>query len=613
MDGVKWLLPVDTPLIGVLILGPQKSGKSRAIIRLCQEILRVNPSITITIIDVKDGFRDYARLLSAVRVDLGEKAFDLKPPANIDRRIFVLEFVPPLADTAGLIYGVEVLNEAVLIALNQRQRYVEATGQDTELCLKDMYVALSLVTNASSGRRMGYREAAQTALRRIMGERDLFACRGGISMDQLFSRNTIINARSLSDDMQCRALALFLLYWKYQQCRYKPETNKLEHLIIFDDASRFVGTAGDQFGAASRTSALGSYLALLRATGTGTAWATQLPAFVDPSVLALSRTMLAVGPTSGSQHLKVIADFMSLDKDQTKAVARLSTREAVGFAPGTAFKECAHGWVPWVDDPPASTVGAHNMTADCFDIQPWHNLADMPAPAISLTCAETRHKSPTTQIPASVQQPVHPALEGISPNAQRILYDCVCYPFSAVGVRIKRLGMGCSAFEQAKIEACEKGFLIESAAGQTLYLIPPEKTYHVFGVPNPYKRAASTEHAFYVSLGGFLLQKDVRYRSVRTEVPVGKSGAASDIVTVAHDGTRQAWEVTLNTSHILANANKYENKAFAKIVFLCRDYKLKEAVKACCREGGLNPDLLAKLDYMQFSALLRRQRKLSLY
>jgi hypothetical protein len=68
-----------------------------------------------------------------------------------------------------------------------------------------------------------------------------------------------------------------------------------------------------------------------------------------------------------------------------------------------------------------------------------------------------------------------------------------------------------------------------------------------------------------------------------------------------------------STGNVLPNAAKDAKTDFVQIVFLCRDYRLREAVKACCREGGLDPELLAKLAFMQFSSLLARQRKLSLY
>lgn len=607
-DGVKWLIYVDNLLTGLTLLGPQQGGKSREIMNICLGIRRIDPDIVITIIDPKDGFSDYASLLGAKRTDLGKTSLNLKTPMGVLERDFVLEFIPMLSDSAGLIYGTEILNEAALIALAQKQNYIEATGKETDLCLKDIYVAISLVKNTSSGRRQGYREAAQTALRRIMGEKELFACRKGLSLDNIFTHNSIINARSLTDDMQCRAVILNLLYHKFQQCRYKPETNKLEHLIIVDDASRFIGTAGDQFGASSKTSPIGHILALLRATGTGVVFATQLPAFMDPSVTALSRSMIVVGGMAGSQHLKVISDFMSLNKEQAKAITQLSTREAVGFAPGTAYKECVYGWVPFVDDPLPSNVGGYNNDSDDFGCEPWHNLADIPAQPAKVVVTHSSSNNQTE--PADIKSAANLALAGVSVNTRKLVWDCVCYPYHSISSRIKRLSISGRAFENAKHEGCEKGLLIESSAGQTVYLIPTEKTFQVYGEFSPYKRNVSTEHAFYVGLGVWLLAKDPQNKSVRPEVPIGKSGASSDIVMVAHNGTLNGWEVTLSTTNLLSNATKYANTSFAKIFFLCRNWKLQEAVKAFFRESGLDPELLAKLEFTHFSALLHRQRKL---
>jgi len=249
-----------------------------------------------------------------------------------------------------------------------------------------------------------------------------------------------------------------------------------------------------------------------------------------------------------------------------------------------------------------------------FLIKPWHPLTEIPERSESNSAKSTTIvKARADTDKSAIDQPLHPSLHRVSSVLKKLLWDILVYQYSSVSVRIRRLGVSCSAFENAKHEGCEKGFIIESSNGQTTYLIPTEKTFEVFGMPCPYKRNVSIDHSFRVGLGCFLLDKDPRYKSVQPEVKLGSSGSTSDIVTIAHDGTREAWEVTLSTTNILSNATKYENTAFAKIVFLCRDYKLKEAVKACCRESGLNPDLLARLEYTHFSALLRRQRKLSLY
>ena len=247
-------------------------------------------------------------------------------------------------------------------------------------------------------------------------------------------------------------------------------------------------------------------------------------------------------------------------------------------------------------------------------IKDWHPLTELPQHnKLAVTEKNVTDNTGSTIATAGANQAASPALQGLNPVLVKLLWDIVCYLYCTVSVRIKRLGISGRAYVRAKVEGYENKLIFESTAGQVIYLIPYPVTFEAFNMPCPYDNKDHIEHSYYVGCGCFLLSKNPRFKSVHPGLKRGNSGAASDIVSVAHDGTREAWEVTLSTTNILANASKYENTDFARIIFLCRNYKLREAVKACCREGGLNPDLLAKLDYMHFSQLLRQQRKLSTY
>lgn len=608
MDGTNWCIPFDSLLTGGLILGPQQGGKSRLIVHLCNQIQTANPGIVITIIDPKNCFPDYAPLLNADCIDLSKISFDLKPPTGIKYEDFVLEFMPIVCDGAGLIYSIEIVNDAAAISLKQKEQYTQTTGQDTELCLKDIYCDISLVSNTSSGRRAEYRQAAQTALHRIIGNRNLFACRKGVNLERLFSKNSIINGRCLTDDLECRTLLAYLLYYKYQQSRYLPETNKLQHIIIVDDAARFLGTA-DYTGTSKRVSPLGNILAMLRSSGTSLIGATQLPGNLESSVIALSRFMAVIGPMSGKENLDVVRNFMSLNNDQIAAVTRLSTRETVAFAPNTAFKGIIHGWVPYVETPPVKNI--NEITSADLGIQPWQHLLDIPNQTVKPDDKSAGGKTIDEKEPISTSILNKTAFN--NPQTQRLIFDCVCYPFHSVTVRIKRLKISCRDFENAKIEACEKGHLILSNAGSTLYLIPTQKSFDVFDMECPYKRATSLEHAFYVCLGKFLLENDVRIKSVKAEVPIGNTGSAADIVTFANNGQMEVWEVCLGTNYILANITKYKNTAFSKITLLSKDWELSQAIQKLIKFSGLETELLEKVEYTHFSKLLGLQRKLSRY
>ncbi|MCX5638397.1 MAG: hypothetical protein NTX52_12005, partial [Planctomycetota bacterium] len=398
------------------------------------------------------------------------------------------------------------------------------------------------------------------------------------------------------------------LYYKYQQARYLPETNKLQHIIIVDDAARFLGTA-DYTGTSKRVSPLGNILAMLRSSGTSLVGATQLPGNLESSVIALSRFMAVIGPMSGKENLDVVRNFMSLNDEQVSAITKLSTREIVALAPNTAFKGIIHGWVPYVETPPVKNI--NEITSAGLEIQPWHHLLEIPSPkaefAEELDGAETKDE----------KEPIlNSALNKASFNnhqTHRLIFDSVCYPFHSATARIKRLRLSGRDFENAKLEACEKGYLISSYAGSTLYLIPTQKAFDMFEMECPFKRTTSLEHAFFASLGQFLLENDPRYKSVKAEVPIGNAGSAADIVTFANNGQMQAWEVCLGTNYILANITKYKNTAFAKITLLSKTWELSQAIQKLVKFSELDNELLEKLEYTHFSKLLGFQRKLSRY
>jgi len=242
-------------------------------------------------------------------------------------------------------------------------------------------------------------------------------------------------------------------------------------------------------------------------------------------------------------------------------------------------------------------------------VKSWHPLTeiqDRRRPE-SISMPENLHQAGKT--PTDVWSPP----TGISPALMRLLWDALAYPHSDISTRLRRLGMSARVFETVKREGLENGFMLESSAGQTLYLIPTKKTFSIFNMEDPYERAVSVEHAFYVNGLCWLLKQDPRYRVVVPEAKIGSTSATSDVITITQNGMRSAWELTLSTSNVLANATKYAGTDMATVTFVGRDCKLRDAVKSCCREGGLDPALLAKLDYTHWSALLRQQRSLYRY
>lgn len=246
-----------------------------------------------------------------------------------------------------------------------------------------------------------------------------------------------------------------------------------------------------------------------------------------------------------------------------------------------------------------------------FHPKKWKHLTEIPDCSKVIPSPDKVATNPDRQAVNSIGLSRY--LAGVSPALIKLLWDILMYLFCSVSGRIKRLGMSARVFEKTKEEGLEHHFFIQSNAGQTVYLIPTLMGFQAYNMESPFAEGELLEHSFYTAWCAFLLQKNPRYKSVKTNVRIGNANAASDLVSLTHDSNRHAWEITLSTGNILSNCTKYINTDFAQIIFLCRDYKLREAVRACCREGGLSQNLLSRLVFIHFSQLLQFQKKLSSY
>jgi len=544
----------------------------------------------ITVIDPKKGF---SHLRQFIHIDLDKICLDLTPPSNVSLSNFIYEFMPILAAACHLIYGLAFLNQAVDIALSQLQHYIGKTGADTTLCLRDIYEALCVI-KVSHFRQVGYLDAAKTALSIIIGKQHVFSCRRGLSLEWLFSRNVVINARSLTTEMQCQAFLLFMLVWLYQRARYLPETNQIRHILIVDDATRFIGVA-HQYDAGRRTSPLGHILAVLRASGVCVIFASQLPAQIDPAVLSLSRNIVVVGNINGEEHLRVIKNIMSLTEGQKQAIPQFKNRETLAFISGSPWPHPIHGWTPYVDHVPGQDMPIVDLG---HKIEPWHSLTDIPKPAVHAP------KEPVSEPEESGTTNI------LTSNVLKLVLDCIHYPFDQVRVRVKRLRFSVRIYDAAKTGATQNGYLLSSSCGRAVYLIATRKAYDELGMPFPYKRATlNLEHSFYISLAAHLL-KQLAGLKVQIETPIGDKGATSDLTTTDKDGAMAAYEFTQSTSNLLTNAVKYQDTAYRKIVWLCRDARTAKAVKTYFNKStAVPPELLKKFEYIHISRWISQLRR----
>ena len=152
-----------------------------------------------------------------------------------------------VAQVTGVQFGLDLLIEASQIALRQRQQYIDSTGNDTSLCLKDIKLALPLC-HVQKSKRADYRTSAETALSLLIGSEKcrLFAVRRGLPLEQILKGRYIMPCPYLNG-VQSRFLGLYLFLYMRHSAGNR-ETTRLRQLTIIDDASKFLSRADTAFG-----------------------------------------------------------------------------------------------------------------------------------------------------------------------------------------------------------------------------------------------------------------------------------------------------------------------------------------------------------------------------
>ena len=307
VDDAPWMIFKDALARGMLLTGPQGGGKTRLLLWLCKQLSTADPLIPFFIVDPKMGFKDWAGYLNAQYIDIDNIRIDLSPPPGLDYPTWLRSLAPQLGEVIGVIYGVEMIQDLCTICLDLRDRYIKETGKQTEVCLKDLFDAIPLLSNVSGGRRAGYRDAVLTGLNRILqGSADLFICRKGVDLATLFNQNIILGCRSITDEFSARFFAFYLLYYLYESERFSESSDKLKRVIVLEDASRFLSVRTG-FDAASAVSSLTHIYSVLRSSGNGVIAVSQIPHLLDEGILALSHTVTCVGALHYAEDTKMIS------------------------------------------------------------------------------------------------------------------------------------------------------------------------------------------------------------------------------------------------------------------------------------------------------------------
>lgn len=325
-----------------LVLGPPGGGKTSAVFHQLSQI-----SKPVLILDPKGTWEFRADQLHAEVIPPEYLLFDLGRFRDT-LPLYLHSVMEGAGFATGLQFGLSCLFEACDIALAQLQKYVDQTGEDAVLCLKDIQMALSLCDTKNS-KRAQYMESARTALDLLVGRNNLFTTRSGLPLDRLFEGGYILQCRHLTTT-QSRFLGWFLLNYLYFRSLHEPETTELKSVIIFDDSSRFISKPDTVFGSGSQTSIFLHLLSTLRSTGRGAVFVDQLVEPICDDVKQLCNNWLVVGGMRGTHNQSEVASAMGLTPDQAAMLGRLQSREAVCFCP-TTYPYAVHGFIPEVPEP----------------------------------------------------------------------------------------------------------------------------------------------------------------------------------------------------------------------------------------------------------------------
>jgi hypothetical protein len=324
-NGFPLNLNEDVFLLDALILGRQGGGKTSAAANIVSQV-----STPVLIIDPKDVWRHRAAALRAQVLEVA--SLDLDPPPGVTWEDWLFEEMEAVAQVTGVQFGLELLVEASQIALQQRQQYIERTGHDTSLSLKDVKLALSSCSS-QRGKRADYRTSAETALALLIGSEKcpLFATRRGLPMQQILAGRYIMPCPYING-VQARFLGLHLFKYMRHSAR-NCETTTLRHMTVIDDASKFLSRSDSAFGSGPKFGPWMHTLKILRSSGYGAIFLDQLPESVLDDVKQLCHLWLVVGSIQGRGNQNEVAAAMSLTDAQKQMLGRLQTRECICFCP----------------------------------------------------------------------------------------------------------------------------------------------------------------------------------------------------------------------------------------------------------------------------------------
>ena len=155
------------------------------------------------------------------------------------------------------------------------------------------------------------------------------------SLEELFTKPTVIQLRRLgNDDEKCFLIAL-LLVWLYEHCETRKPSSGLQHLTLIEEAHRILQnvppSSSEAIGARNQAvNTFSNMLAEIRAYGEGMIIVDQIPAKLTPDVVK-NTDLKILHRLVAADDRKFVGDSMTLTDEQNEYVAKLRTGEAVVY------------------------------------------------------------------------------------------------------------------------------------------------------------------------------------------------------------------------------------------------------------------------------------------
>lgn len=374
----------------------------------------------------------------------------------------------------------------------------------------------------------------------------------------------------------------------------------LRVLVVLDEAQQVLSRKAD-VEASNGIAPLAAQLLRARETGVGFIVVSHLLPDISRAVLASAKTMLVVGSLSDADSIDIAARMMNLPQKAKTMIPRLGRGQAlvreVGLGPYTdAFLVDLDSPVIAKDAISESTrqkMMAPKLTG--LPRTPSKPLTDYPALMAQLNTPWTT-PAPT----AAASSATTPAL---APELRDLLYDCARHRDDWMKERRARLNIGDYKVMQGYARSLEAQGLLRqhtTRLGRVTYVLleVTDPGWQILGLPKPphYIGHGSLEHTVFMSrIARCLSTKS--WGNVQTEFPVGTARHPVDIFGRSPQGRPTAFEITLSTSNVVANAIRTLTppSAVQELIFLCRVQKDCRAVEKLLRKDPAAAALMGQL------------------